>query len=226
MGCVMHRIPGTDEFLLGDWGVFREEQAASKLMKFDFDGNRVFLNGTRVPATPARGNIGCIPVASAILQFRQDFQTVIHIHPYSVMAVGGLKSGLLPLSQAAFFLHGQVSREEYDFSYESSFEDSLRKGFANGKRAMLLNHHGMYAGGRDGAEAFFVATHLKQACDVQVKTLAMAGGDLDKVIIPPSDLLAVQYKDMMASPDYGYDGAREWPGLVRQLERQASDYNL
>merc|ERR1712050_87316 len=224
--CVMHRIPGTDEFLLGDWGVFWEEQAASKLMKFDFNGNRVFLNGTRVPATPVRGNIGCIPVASTIFQFRQDFQTVIHVHPYSVMAVGGLKSGLLPLSQAAFFLHGQVSREEYDFSYESSFEDSLRKGFANGKRAMLLNHHGMYAGGRDGAEAFFVAMHLKQACDVQVKTLAMMGGDLDKVIIPPSDQLAVQYKDMMASPDYAYDGSREWPGLVRQLERQANDYNL
>jgi len=224
--CVIHRIPGKDEFLLGDWGVFWEEQTASKLLKFDFAGNRVFVDGTRVQATPDRGNIGCIPVASAILQYRQDFQTVIHVHPYSVMAVGGLKVGFLPLSQAAFFLHGQVSREGYDFSYETSFEDSLRVGFADGKRAMLLNHHGMYAGGRDGAEAFIVAKHLTQACDVQVKTLAMAGGDLSKVIIPEAHTLAVQYKDMMASPDYAYDGSREWPGLVRQLERHAPDYNL
>jgi ribulose-5-phosphate 4-epimerase/fuculose-1-phosphate aldolase len=224
--CVMHRIPGTNEFLLGDWGVFWEEQMASKLLKFDFEGNQVFLDGSRKQATPERGNIGCIPVASTILQFRPDFQTVIHVHPYSVMAVGGLKSGLLPLSQAAFFLYGQVSREEYDFSYENSFEESLRRGFSDGKRAMLLNHHGMYAGGRDAAEAFFVAKHLTQACDVQVKTLSMAGGDMDKVILPDGDMLAAQYRDMMASPDYAYDGSREWPGLVRQLERSAKDYNL
>jgi len=151
---------------------------------------------------------------------------VIHVHPLSVMAVGGLKHGLLPLSQAAFFLHGQVSREEYDFSYESSFEDSLRTGFSNGKRAMLLNHHGMYAVGRDAAEAFFVAKHLTQACDVQVKTLAMAGGNLDNVILPDPEMLKMQYKDMMLSPDYAYDGSREWPGLVRQLEREAKGYNL
>merc|ERR1712050_193941 len=186
----------------------------------------VFLNGTRVPAPPVRGNIGCIPVASTILQFRQDFQTVIHVHPYSVMAVGGLKSGLLPLSQAAFFLHGQVSREEYDFSYEGSFEASLQKGFSGGKRAMLLNHHGMYAVGRDAAEAFFVAKHVTQACDVQVKTLSMAGGNLDNVILPEKRLLKRQYKDMMLSTDYAYDGSREWPGLLRELARKTPDYNL
>jgi len=71
-----------------------------------------------------------------------------------------------------------------------------------------------------------VAAHLKQACDVQVKTLSMAGGDLNKVILHDPEKLAMQYKDMMASPDYAYDGSREWPGLVREVERKASDYNL
>merc|ERR1712241_1456661 len=160
--CVIHRIPGKDEFLLGDWGIFWEEQSASKLLKFDFDGNRVFVNGTRAAATPDRGVIGCISVGSTLLQYRPDFQTIIHVHPYSVMAVGGLKVGLLPLSHAAFFLYGQVSREDLTFKHEDSFEESLRQGFADGKRAMLLNHHGLYAGGRDGAEAFFVAKHFTQ----------------------------------------------------------------
>merc|ERR1712151_1101812 len=223
--CVMHKIPGREEFLMGEWGFFFEEQTASKMLKYDFDGNLVYVNGTREPATPGRSNMGCVPVATAIMQFRQDVGTVIHVHPLSVMAVGGLKAGMLPLSQAAFFLYGQISREDYDFTYENSFEDSLRKGFSDGKRAMLLNHHGMYAVGRDAAEAFFVAKHLKQACDVQVKTLAMAGGDLDKVILPDPDKLARQYKDMMASPDYAYDGSREWPGLVREIERKIPDYN-
>merc|ERR1711920_361271 len=142
-----------------------------------------------------------------------------HVHPPSVMAVGGLTVGLLPLSQAAFFLYDQVSREEYDFTYETSFAESLQKGFSHGKRAMLLNHHGMYAVGRDAAEAFFVAKHLTQACDVQVKTLGMAGG-IENIKLPRAENLIPQYKDMMASPDYAYDGLREWPGLVRQLQRQ------
>lgn len=223
--CVMHRIPGREEFLMGEWGIFFEEETASKMLKYDFDGNLVGLDGTRELATPARSNMGCVPVAVEIMKFRTDVQTVLHAHPLSVMAVGGLKSGLLPLSQAAFFLYSQVSRENYDFTYENSFADSLQRGFSNGKRAMLLNHHGMYAVGRDAAEAFFVAKHLTQACEVQVKTLGMAGG-IDNVILPDMDKLTMQYKDMMASEDYSYDGSREWPGLVRQLDRRAVDYNL
>jgi len=223
--CVMHRIPGTDEFVAGEWGVFWEEQTASKLLKYDFEENLIHLNGTKEKSTPGRSNAGCIPIPPAIIKHRPDVQTIIHVHPLSVMAVGGLKSGLLPLSQAAFFLHGQVSRETYDFTYEGSFEDSLRKGFEGGKRAMLLNHHGMYAVGRDAAEAFFVAKHVTQACEVQVKTLAMAGGNLDNVILPDADMLAAQYKEMMLSPDYSYDGSREWPGLLRELARKAPDYN-
>jgi len=222
----MHRIPGTDEWLMGEWGVYFEEQSASKLLKYDLEGNLVHLNGSREVATPGRSNMGCIPIPPAIIATRPEVQTIIHVHPLSVMAVGGLKSGLLPLSQAAFFLHGQVSREDYDFTYEGSFEASLQKGFSGGKRAMLLNHHGMYAVGRDAAEAFFVAKHVTQACDVQVKTLSMAGGNLDNVILPEKRLLKRQYKDMMLSTDYAYDGSREWPGLLRELARKTPDYNL
>jgi len=224
--CVMQRIPGKEEFLLGEWGIYFEEQKASSLLKYDFDGNIINIDGSKEPATPGRSNSGCLPVASEILRHRQDVQMIIHIHPYSVMAVGGLKVGLLPLSQAAFFLHGQVSREDYDFTYETSFEDSLKLGFSNGKRAMLLNHHGMYAVGRDAAEAFFVAKHLTQACDVQVRTLSMAGGNLDNVQLPHAEQLKMQYKSMMLSPDYSYDGSREWPGLIRELERKTEGYNL
>jgi ribulose-5-phosphate 4-epimerase/fuculose-1-phosphate aldolase len=59
-----------------------------------------------------------------------------------------------------------VGREEYDFSYTNNFETTLADGFVDGQRAMLLNHHCMYAVGRDIAEGLFVATHLTQACEV------------------------------------------------------------
>ena len=128
----------------------------------------------------------------------------------------------MPVSQAAFFLHGQVSREAYDFSYETDFETTLAEGFSNGKRAMLLNHHGMYAVGTTPADAFFVAFYLLQACEVQVKNMAMVG---DR-IIPTDALLRAQYADMMLSTDYAYDGSREWPGVVRKVMREHSNFNL
>lgn len=55
--------------------------------------------------------------------------------------------------------------------------------------------------------------------------MSMAGGDLSRVIVPKDEQLKVQYKDMMTSPDYSYDGSREWPGLVRSVTRRYPDYN-
>ena len=230
--CLMMRLPNNGEggsntttFLMADWGVWFEEVTASSLLKFTTDGDIVHLDGSREPGHPNTANTGCIPVAKGIFDARPDVNMIAHIHPYAVMAVGGLKYGLLPLSQAAFFLWGQVSREDYDFTYEESFESTLAQGFQRGDRAMLLNHHGMYAVGSDVAEAVFVATHLTQACEVQVRTLSMAGGDLSKVLLADGDLLSQQYRDMMDSPDYAYDGSREWPGFVRRVQRQAPDFN-
>ena len=199
---------------------------ASNLLKFTSTGELIHPDGSREAGQPDVANIGCIPVAKAIFESRSDVNMIVHIHPYAVMAVSGTQHGLLPLSQAAFFLWGQISREEYDFSYESNFEETLQGGFARGERAMLLNHHGMYAVGRDVAEGLFVATHLTQACEVQVRTLSMVGGDLSRVILPDGKELSSQYRDMMDSTDYSYDGSREWPGIVRKVQRQAPDFNL
>ena len=221
--CVMMRTTDTrDEFLMHEWGVFFEEVTASNLLKYDFDGHLVEPDGSRAPALPDVSNMGCLPVAAAIFKARPDAAMVVHIHPPAVMAVAGMEAGLLPVSQAAFFLHGQVSREGYDFTYETSFEDNLAAGFADGKRAMLLNHHGMYAIGASPAEAFFVAYHLNQACEVQVRTLGMNGG----VLYPTEGHLRPQYADMMLSPDYAYDGSREWPGTLRKVIRKHPDFNL
>jgi len=214
----MYRHPtnGT-RFFMAEWGVFFEEVTASGILQYDFDGHIILRDGTKKMADASDTNMGCIPVAAAIMKARSDVRMVIHAHPVAVMAVGGLKGGLAAVSQAAFFLHGQVSREAYDFTYESSFETTLANGFAGGKRVMLLNHHGMYAVGRDAAEAFFVAFYFTQACEVQVRTLSMAGGDMEKIDFVPDSVLTRQYKDMMLSPDYAYDGSREWPGLVRKV---------
>lgn len=228
--CVMMRHPEVaDEFLMAPWGLWFEEVTASSLRRYTLSGVEVdSQSGARgaKKATAFECNIGCVPVADAIFTQRKDVNAIVHVHPYAVMAVGAARAGLLPVSQANFFLWKQVSREPYDFSYESDFTGTLSAGFANGERAMLLNNHGMYAVGRTAAEAAFVATHLTQACEVQVRAMALVGGDVRKLHLPEEAKLDAQYIDMMNSPDYAYDGSREWPGLVRKVEREAPGYNL
>jgi hypothetical protein len=47
-----------------------------------------------------------------------------------------------------------------------------------------------------------------------------------QILLPSGDELSRQYKDMMDSTDYSYDGSREWPGIVRKVEREHPDFNL
>lgn len=61
-------------------------------------------------AKPDLVNIGCVPVGRAIFNARPDVNSIIHAHPHAVMAVATTERGLLPVSQAAFFLHGQIGR--------------------------------------------------------------------------------------------------------------------
>ena len=58
---------------------------------------------------------------------------------------------------------GTIGRYKYDFSYGSDFEDAIAAQFAAGKRAIMLDHHGLYAVGTSARDAWFVTFHLHQA---------------------------------------------------------------
>ena len=126
------------------------------------------------------------------------------------MAVASTVDGLLPVSQAAFFLHNQIGRYKYDFSYEAEFEEAIASQFAAGKRAVMLEHHGLYAVGTSARDSWFVTFHLDQACEVQLR--AQSTGQ--QLVMPPLEHLDKQYEDMISSPDYACACAtdREQPG--------------
>ena len=168
--CVMARLRDQpDTMLMNEWGLFFEETTASSLVKVRFgnhtppEGLLEDADGNLSPSKPDVVNIGCVPVGRAIFNARPDVYSIIHAHPHAVMAVASTEAGLLPLSQAAFFLHGQIGRYKYDFSYESDFEDAIAAQFASGKRAVMLDHHGLYAVGSSAQESWFVTFHLHQA---------------------------------------------------------------
>jgi len=227
--CVMSRLRDEpDTMLMNEWGFFYEETTATSLVKVRFgagtpaEGLLVRSDGSVTPAKPDVVNIGCVPVGRAIFEARPDANSIIHAHPHAVMAVASTKRGLLPVSQAAFMLHGAVGRYKYDFSYTDEFENAIADQFASGKRTVMLEHHGLYAIGASAAESWFVTFHLNQACEVQLKAQS-TGEDL---VMPSAEHLEAQYQDMISSPDYAYDGSREWAGCVRKLNRELPGYEL
>lgn len=121
--CIMARVrDDPDAMLMNEWGFFFEETTATSLVKVRFgagtpsEGTFVSPSGQEYPSSPDVVNIGCVPVGRAIFNARPDTNVIIHAHPYPVMAVGATEQGLLPLSQAAFFLHDIIGRYKYDFS--------------------------------------------------------------------------------------------------------------
>jgi len=227
--CVMARLHDQpDTMLMNEWGLFFEETTASSLVKIRFgegtpaEGTLVDSRGVESAAKPDVVNIGCVPVGRAIFEARPDVYSIIHAHPHAVMAVATTQKGLLPLSQAAFFLHGVVGRYKYDFSYGADFEEAIAQQFREGKRVVMLEHHGLYAVGTSAQDSWFVTFHLNQACEVQ--RLAQSTGQ--PLVIPDDAHLARQYEEMIGSPDYAYDGSREWAGCVRKLNRELPGYEL
>ena len=55
-----------------------------------------------------------------------------------------------------------------------------------------------------------------------MQLLAQSSGT--KLLLPSKVELQAQYDDMINSPDYAYDGSREWAGCVRKLNRELPGY--
>ena len=85
---------------------------------------------------------------------------------------------------------------------------------------VMLDHHGLYAVGTSSRDAWFVTFHLHQACEVQLRAQSTGRA----LVMPPAEHLDQQYEDMVSSPDYAYDGSREWAGCVRKLNRELPGY--
>lgn len=201
-----------DRYLLHPYRLFYDEITASSLVKVDAEGRPLDPEG---PAP----NDGAQNLARWIFGARPEVNVFVHGHCEDVMAVSATRRGLLPLSQAAVYLLHLVAYIDYEFIEDEAFAAKFVRTL--GRNQILISHnHGYYCLGRTAAEAFFRAYYLRQACSVQVKTLAM--GDEPRLIDPQR---AARYQDeMYASDDYAYDGSTEWAALLRKLDREQPDY--
>ena len=167
------RIPGDEHhFLLNPYQLMFEEVTASSLVKVDVHGNPV-------DPTPFITNPAGFTIHSAIHMAREDAHAVMHLHTPAGQAVSAHSDGLLPLTQTAMLIRGQVAFHEYEGVAVDLGERERLVADLGEKNAMILRNHGTLAVGKNVGECFIRLYYLERACQAQIMALS-AGDNLNR----------------------------------------------
>lgn len=199
-----------DEFLVNAFGLCFEEITASNLVKIDIDGT--IIGESQYPV-----NAAGFVIHGAIHKAVPEMTCVMHLHTPAGIAVSAMECGLLPLSQHAMRFHNRIGYHEFEGIALSTDEERRLVADLGRHRVMILRNHGLLTCGETVAEAFVYMYYLEMACKIQMG--AMTCG---KVHLPPAnipDLTASQFAE-----DADPAGSREWPAMLRRLDRECPDY--
>ena len=208
------RLAGQDEFLINPYGLMFDEVTASNLVKIDHDGK--VLDDPTDSGYNAAGFVihGCVHEA------RPEIGCVIHTHTRAGVAVSAMKCGLLPISQHAMRVQAEVTYHDYEgIALELDERKRLARDLGPTSKAMILRNHGLLALGDTVREAFEIMYYLDAACQIQVD--ACAGG-LHNVQLMSDDAAKKSY-DRLSMTDHPR-AHRDWPALLRLLERKGIRY--
>lgn len=166
------RVPGPEHhFLLNPYQLMFEEVTASSLIKVDVAGNPV-------EPTPFITNPAGFTIHSAIHMARDDAHAVMHLHTPQGQAVAAHQEGLLPLTQTAMLIRGEVAFHDYEgVAVDLDERDRLVADLGT-KNAMILRNHGTLAVGKNVGECFIRIYYLERACQAQIMALS-AGDDVN-----------------------------------------------
>jgi ribulose-5-phosphate 4-epimerase/fuculose-1-phosphate aldolase len=207
------RVQGVeDRFILNPYGLLFNEIRASNLVTVDLAGRAV---GARSDV-----NAAGFSIHGAIFKARPDVGCSLHTHTRAGVAVSTLKSGLLPISQFAFYFHGRLGHSPYRH-FGGSADDCRALGADLGRNsALILQNHGLLTVGRTVPEAFLLTYYLDKACEIQIA--AQATGD--DLIVPDEKEIALMAEEVETGFGGRPFGVPEWEALVRELDRDDPSY--
>ena len=211
----LRRVPGTeDEFLLNPFGLFFEEITASSLIRVDRHGN---VTGGSEHGMNKAGFI----IHGAIHMSHPHLHYVMHTHSRYGVAISMQKHGLLPSSQKALTILGWVGYHDFEGTATEAGERPRIVRDLGDRRLLVLRNHGLLSVGATMGEAFVWIYRLETACRHQVDALA-GGADLQP-ISPETQQRTIEQGLRMYGPGGFVEAGREWPALLRQLERAGMD---
>ncbi|MGO4813667.1 class II aldolase/adducin family protein [Cupriavidus sp. 2MCAB6] len=204
------KIPGTEHLLINAYGYLYSEICASNLIKIDLEGN-VLLSPQNEHGYQV--NRAGMVIHTAVHKARPDVSCVIHTHTRAGMALSAMKTGLLPMTQTALRFHEKTGYHDFDSPVvEMNQQAGLVRSLGN-HEVVVLRNHGLLAVGPSVAETFSRMYWLEMACRTQVD--AMTSGT---ELIMPTPRVIDETRAVMDARANTF-GTREWPALLRLVER-------
>ncbi len=202
------RIPGPDHhFLLNPYQLMFEEVTASSLVKVDVHGNPV-------DPTPFMTNPAGFTIHSAVHMARDDAHAVMHLHTPAGQAVSAHEEGLLPLTQTAMLVLGDLAFHDYEGVATNLEERERIVADLGSKGAMLLRNHGTLAVGGNVGECFVKLYFIERACQAQI--MALSAGD--RLSRPPQGAAELAAQQGSAGLKMAAN-LLAWPALLRKAYR-------
>jgi ribulose-5-phosphate 4-epimerase/fuculose-1-phosphate aldolase len=207
------RVPGgKPHFLLNAFGLMWDEVNASNLVKVDYDGEIVD------DPTGLGCNRAGFVIHSAIHKARPEIHCVMHTHTAAGVGVSAQEQGLLPLSQHAMRLTGNVSYHDYEGVALDLDEQKRLVSDMGDCMTMILRNHGLLTCGTTVREAVDYMYYLERACQAQIA--AMAGGAR---LVMPSPEIAIKVAAQFNRPGY-QEKKGEWRAFIRMLDKTDPSY--
>lgn len=208
-----------EHFLIVPFGLLYSEVTASSLVKVNLQGDIVDRGSTNLGVNQAG-----FTLHSAIYAARPDAKCIVHIHTPAGAAVSAMKCGLLPISPEALSL-GEVAYHDYHGILVDEEEKILiQKNLGPKSKVLILRNHGLVSVGESVEEAFYYIHNLVVACEIQVRTLASAGGPDNLVLLDPGKYKAKSRSpgtpagEGSGSPPKWQIGEQEFEALMRMLD--------
>ncbi len=208
------RVPGSEHLLINPYGLMFDEITASTLVKIDKDGKLVD------DPTGLGINYAGFVIHGCVHEARPEVNCVIHTHTRAGVAVSAQKGGMLPISQHALSVYGELTYHDYEgIALELDERTRLARDLGPTSKAMILRNHGLLALGATVAEAFHVMYYLDCACQIQIDAQAAGRAELE---IIPEDVAHKGYLQFQRPG--GSELEKEWPALLRMLDRKGIAY--
>jgi ribulose-5-phosphate 4-epimerase/fuculose-1-phosphate aldolase len=210
------RVPDTeDQFLINPYGMLFEEITASSLIKIDTEGNKL-------SDSPYEVNRAGFVIHSAVHMNAHEAHCVMHCHTQAGVGVSSQKQGLLPITQMALTVMGDVRYHDYEGVADDEGERRRIVEDLGDGTVLILRNHGTLTIGATVGEAFARMYRIERACRFQLA--ALTGGAEPNPI--PREIVdyTIQQGKQLSSTGRAAGGKLMWEALKRKLDREDPDY--
>ena len=149
---------------------------------------------------------------------------VIHTHTQAGVGVATQKNGLLPLTQQSLAVLATTSYHEYEgIAFDMSERERLAQDLGN-NNVLFLKNHGLLTVGNTVGEAFMWMYRAERACRFQL-AFQQAGVEATKISEEMQKITMDRNRQANSKDGYRPIGQKEWPALLRKLDRENPGYD-